>query len=157
DGSLRPLPSTVVSWACPSLVVTSGPFRPGFPVELEVTAANYGLGTYTALVEINVLWASFSAGGGVSATQPFAKPVALVPSHGGTGAPDSPITYTIDASAGRHCCLFVSAKFQKDAPSATPDPLNDRHWAQVNLIAPELADDGSFNAQFWAGNPLRER
>jgi hypothetical protein len=155
DGNTRPLPGNIVSYACPSIVVTSGPFTPGQPLTLKVTAANYGMGTFTSLVEIRVFWASASAG--LATLHPFGTVQTVpVPTHGGSGT-TPPITDTIPVSAGPHCCLIASAKFMNDAPGAVPDAYHDRHWAQLNLFAPVVASDGSFNLQFWAGNPLQQR
>jgi hypothetical protein len=154
DGNTRPVPNTVCWYACPS-IVTSGPFIPGQPLTLQVTAANYGMGTLTSLVEIRVYWASASAG--LSILHPFGPQQTLpVPTHGGSNT-TPPITDTIPVSAGPHVCIIASARFLSDAPGAVPDAYKDRHWAQLNLVAPVVASNGSFNMQFWAGNPLKER
>lgn len=53
----------------------------------------------------------------------------------------------------------ASVAYLNDKPvsSTSPDPLTDRHWAQLNLFAVVLAMDGTFNFQFWAGNPFSHR
>ena len=159
-GRERPLPPAsspgVISWACPSIKVGGAPgtFVPGAPLSVTVTVANYGAGTSVGIVNVAVWWSDPTTA--FTQTHLHGQAVVAVPSQGGI-ATTKAIINTIPASAPSHICLLVRVSSPADTvPSGSPiDPVNDRHWAQLNLNAVP-APGGAFQFAFLAGNPLEE-
>jgi hypothetical protein len=80
-----------------------------------------------------------------------------VPTGGGI-ATTPPITDVIPATVSPHICLLAKVTGVADPlpPKSSIDPVNNRHWAQLNLNAVKLAWNGTFQFTFWAGNPLAQ-
>lgn len=156
----RPIPDPW--YYCPSIRVTGtpGPFTytPGSPMNVTVDVANYGAGTSVAAAGVVVWWADPTSG--FTTLNWFGQAVVAVPSHGTYVARTKPITGTIPASAPPHVCLLarVTALASSLPQDATPDPINEPHWAQLNLtthpVEPEQTD---FAFTWQAGNPGTER
>jgi hypothetical protein len=59
----------------------------------------------------------------------------------------------------QHFCLLVKATASPPEPApvpSTPDPVNDRRWAQYNLQAVALPPSKKLVSVFWAENPEGE-
>jgi hypothetical protein len=158
SGSERPLTLDpgVVSWVCPSIVVNGIPgsntFRRGDPTSVTISVSNWGLGTTAAPVQVSVWWAEpttgFTTGG------PFGQTAFPVPT-GGAVYRSPTIVRTIPTSAPHVCLLArVSSPFDAPAKGSPIDPVNDRHWAQLNIFDVTAKAGGAFQFMFWAGNPL---
>ncbi|NEB27779.1 hypothetical protein G3I62_01390 [Streptomyces sp. SID14446] len=155
----RPIPDPW--YYCPSIRVTGTPgpftFTPGSPMDVTVDVANYGAGTSVAAASVIVWWADPTTG--FTTLNWFGQAVVAVPSHGTHVARTKPITGTIPASAPPHVCLLarVTALASTLPQDTTPDPINEPHWAQLNLtthpVTPEQTD---FAFSWQAGNPGKE-
>lgn len=147
---------------CPSIRVTGtpGPFEfvPGNPMRVTVDVTNHGAGTSVAATSVVVWWAEPTTG--FTTLNWFGQDVIAVPSHGTHVARTRPIEGTIPASASPHICLLARATALASSvpPDATPDPINEPHWAQLNLTTHRMApDQNNFSFGWVAGNPGRAR
>jgi hypothetical protein len=97
---------------------------------------NSGGGSATAIVTLVVYWAiptvGFSNPNFFSATTVAASPMRDPSVPGFVSASFSGV---IPASAPDHICLLAVATHALDAAGTVADPVNDRHWAQHNLLA----------------------
>lgn len=154
----------VVSWLCPSIkvegvnyIATPGSYRPDEPLKITVKVDNRGVPN--ALVTVSLYWAdpttSFVIPTFITSTM---FPVVGRSVAGPTEMP--PMFWTPQSSKiPPHFCLLAHASaFPPEAApgSSTPDPLNDRHWAQYNLQSVTLPASNKVNAVFWAANPETE-
>lgn len=151
NGVERPLPSTVISWECQG--IHPGSYSPGLPLEVTVDIVNAGGGNQTALATVAVYWADPTVG--------FVKPTMLgtcvVPVAPRGGRARSPlITAMIPASAPNHICLLAVVTHPLDPMGKVIDPLNDRHWAQHNLIAVGPSASRPFRFPFTVANQFHE-
>jgi hypothetical protein len=138
-GQLRPLPSGpppsgVVSWECPG--IHPGPYSPGEQLQVIVDVRNSGGGSATVVATVVVYWADPSVG--------FAKPTffgattVAAPTMRDPSMPgfvSATLSGVIPATAPDHICLLACVTHSLDLAGTAPDPINDRHWAQHNLIA----------------------
>jgi hypothetical protein len=149
DGERRPLPSNVVSWLCDG--IHASPYSPGERLEVSVDVLNSGPGSTTALATVLVYW--------VDATVGFSKPnffgadTVAVPPRGGRGSTGT-IAGVIPATASNHICLLCVVTHPLDKPGKVADPVGDRHWAQHNLIAAEVAPQQNLIVPVTAVNPF---
>lgn len=163
----RPLsiiPQPIISWLCPSIKVQGvgyttvpGSYLPDKPLEITVDVDNRGVPT--AQVTIDLYWADPSTGFAspnfvISKTFPVAgRSVA-----GPTRSPK--MIWTPESSKiPPHFCLLIHATAFPPEPfpgSSTPDPVNDRHWAQYNLQSAILPTSNKLTSVFWAVNPAVE-
>jgi hypothetical protein len=151
-GVERPLPKAVVSYACDSIRTSA--YKPGQPLDVTVDVLNSGDGSTTALVTVVVYWGIPSVG--------FAKPtffaagvVPAPPSRtSATTVRSATMTATIPASAPDHVCLVVSVSHPTDKAGTVCDPVNDRHWAQRNLLAVPAAVGAPVILPIMAANPF---
>lgn len=164
-GKERPIPNTSfatgISWLCPSIEVTGvgytaipGRYRPDLPLSIRVAVANFGVPS--APVTVDVWWSDPATA--------FAKKTyigsATMVAPGGSGSkpvftpsiPWTPSSTTVPA----HVCLLARASTltEPTQPAKTPDPVADRHWAQLNLMTMTAASTGPTAALVWAGNPF---
>jgi hypothetical protein len=138
-GVLRPLPSGppplgVVSWECPG--IHAGPFSPGANLDVTVDVRNSGGGSATAIVTLVVYWAIPTVG--FSKPTVFGATTVAVPPMRDPSVPgfvSASFSGVIPASAPDHICLLAVATHALDAAGTVVDPVNDRHWAQHNLLA----------------------
>lgn len=134
-GLERPIGPPYVAWLSPSIEVNGTPglstFTPGVALDVRVRVDNWGTGTKAAAVTVTVWWADPTT---AFTTKTLLGQTAVpVPTRGGSQQ-SPPINGTIPASAPPHVCLLAMASCLGDAPpTLTPDPINDRHWAQRNL------------------------
>lgn len=154
----------VISWLCPSIKVQGvnysaapGNYLPDEPLAITVDVDNRGVPN--AMVTVVVRWADpatgFATSGFVaSATKAVAGRSVAGPTRFGN------MVWTPERSKiPPHFCLLVHARCTPAEPfpgSATPDPVNDRHWAQYNLQTAVMTTLKSHTSLFWAGNPLKE-
>jgi hypothetical protein len=153
-GEARPLPGTVISWECPGIHASA--FQPGAELNVTVDVRNSGGGSATAIATVLLYWAIPTAG--------FAKPtffgvatVAAPPMRDAlvAGFVSASFSGVIPASAPDHICLLACVTHSLDQAKPVADPINDRHWAQHNLIAQsQKADPMAF--PFFAGNPFSQ-
>ncbi|MET7447576.1 hypothetical protein OG810_03565 [Streptomyces sp. NBC_01693] len=158
DRGLPDRPLTGVFYYCPSIVVSGTPsrfeFTPGQPMDVTVDVVNHGAGTSVAATSVVVWWAEPTTG--FATLNWFGQEVVAVPSHGAYVARTRPITGTIPAGAPNHLCLLARATALSSSlpPDTTPDPINEPHWAQFNLMAHTVAPGETGFAFSWlAGNP----
>lgn len=153
----RPLSSAVVWWLCPSIVVNGQPgkntFRRGEPTTVTVDVANWGAGTASAPVHVQLWWADPSTG--FTAKTLLGQAVMVAPTGGGVRR-SPPIVGTIPTSAPPHVCLLAYVSSPLDAlPQGSPaDPVGDRHWAQLNIAEMAAPLGQPFQLIVWAGNPF---
>jgi hypothetical protein len=144
----------VVSYACSAIHV--GPYVPGDPLEVSVDVHNSGGGDSDVIATVVVYWADPTVG--------FAKPNFLaattvtVPPN-----PISPASATtkkmmpvIPATAPEHACLVVYVSHPYDKAGTVCDPINDRHWAQRNLVAAHAAVGAPVIMPLTAANPFAQ-
>lgn len=161
----RPLPGTLsgppVAWSCPSLIVDGQPgtYVPGSPLKTLVVVRNYGFGGVPAPATVTLWWAEPSTG--FSVLNLLGQASVAVPPDGRDHSA-GPIDGFIPASAPPHLCLIAMVSGLTDRPVKDPasgkiiiDPVGDRHFAQHNLNAINVAS-GRFDFGFFAGNPLAE-
>jgi hypothetical protein len=149
DGTIRPLPSHIVHWLCPS--VRPGPYTPGELLEVTVDVANHGPASAAVLATVAVYWADPTVG--------FAKPtffgatlVAVAPRGGQSRT--AAITGLIPASAPTHICLLARVTHPLDPAGPAANPIGDRHWAQRNLQSVVAVPGAPTVVPFNLGNPL---
>jgi len=148
------LPESVVSYACAAVHV--GPYVPGEPLEVSVDVHNSGGGNSDQIATVAVFWADPTVG--------FAKPIFLgativpVPPN-----PISPVSATtqkmtlmMPATAPEHVCLLVRVSHPQDIPGSVCDPINDRHWAQRNLMAVHAMVGTPVLMPLMAANPFTQ-
>lgn len=154
----RPLSSSVIWWLCPSIIVNGQPgkntFQRGVPTSVTVDVANWGAGTLTAPVQVQVWWADPSTG--FTSKTLLGQSVVVVPT-GGSVRRCPPIVGIIPTSAPPHVCLlaYVSSPLDVARPGSPINPVNDRHWAQLNIAEVTTTVGLKFQFMAWAGNPLR--
>jgi hypothetical protein len=152
NGEGRPLPAAVVSYACES--IHTSPYQPGQSLDVIVDVRNSGGGNATSLATVVAYWAIPSVG--------FTKPaffaatvVAVPPSRNAPGLTSTAkMTATIPADAPNHICLVVSVSHAQDRAGLACDPINDRHWAQRNLLAVTAAVGAPAIVPLMAANPF---
>ena len=157
SGIERPLPATKgISWLCPGIIVDGQAggtgFRRGEPISVEVDVANWGAGVLPAAGLVRLWWAdptlAFSAATLIGQTTVSVPPTG-VPVRVGT------FRVTIPLGASPHVCLLVQVSAPLDGAASVPNPHQDRHWAQLNLVeTAEVAADGTFTLPIVLGNPL---
>jgi hypothetical protein len=153
-GLVRPLPGDVVSWECPG--IHASPFKPGSTLQVSVDVRNSGPGNATAIATVVVYWAIPTVG--------FAHPtffgattVAVPPLRdpfqpGFATTPN--MSANIPATAPDHICLLALVTHSLDQANPVADPVNDRHWAQHNLIAASANTGKPLNFDFVVANPF---
>lgn len=156
-GIERPLPASVIAWLCPAIIVNDSPgqnnFKRGEPTKVTVDVGNYGAGTLTAPVYVRVWWSDPATG--FTTLNLFGQTTLAVPN--GLVKRTSELVAVIPATAPPHVCLLacVWSPLDNGASSPNPDPVNDRHWAQLNLNEIEVPAGQKFQFMFWAGNPTK--
>lgn len=143
------------SWLCPSIIVNGQPggtaFQRGEPISIEVDVANWGAGVLPAAALVRLWWAEPTLA--FSAATLFGQTTVPVPP---TGFPVRVGTFrvTIPTGASPHVCLLVQVSAPLDGASGAPNPHEDRHWAQLNLVeTATVAADGTFALPVVLGNP----
>jgi hypothetical protein len=160
SGANRPVPNGVVYYLCPGIQVLNA-FQPGSPLTVKVVIANWQGGSSASIAFAAVWWSPAFSGTIIPDPDKLigVRTVPLPP-HGGQ-ATTSSVTVTIPADAPPHICLVAKVWHPLDLPPTTliggqpvevADPVNDRHWAQHNLIAVQAAGPQKF--QFLATNVL---
>lgn len=133
-GQIRPLPGDVISWECPG--IHASPYRPGEVLEVIVDVRNSGHGNATSVATVVVYWADPCVG--------FAQPTLFGVASVAAPTLRDPVTpgvvsvtlrAVIPPTAPKHICLLAYVTHSLDRAPVSPDPCNDRHWAQRNLIA----------------------
>lgn len=132
------------------------PFKPGSTLQVSVDVRNSGPGNATAIATVVVYWAVPTVG--------FAHPtffgattVAVPPLRDPfqPGFSTTPImSADIPATAPDHICLLVLVTHSLDQANTVADPVNDRHWAQRNLIAASANSGKPLNFDFVVANPF---
>lgn len=154
-GIERPLTSAHPSWLCPSIDVVGGPyFTPGAPLSVRVRVANHGGGPQIDTVNVIVYWADPTTG--FTASKTYLGQGAVDVARGGGSGQTPVITGMIPGTASSHICLLALAYTTGDVPkTGSPvDPVNDRHWAQLNLNVLAADWNGGFGFTFFAANPF---
>jgi hypothetical protein len=152
----RPLPAGKgVPWLCPSIIVDGQPggteFRRGQPISVEVGVANWGSGVLPAAALVRLWWADPTLA--FAAATMFGQTSVPVPP---TGVPVRVGTFqvTIPTGASPHVCLLVQVSAPLDGASSVPNPHQDRHWAQLNLVETNaVVANGTFTIPIVLGNP----
>jgi len=157
-GGERPLPAGKgASWLCPAFRVDGVPgntaFERGQPFQLELEVANWGAGTLPAVALVRLWWSdptmSFAKATPIGQTSVVVPPD-VKPRRTGV------FTVTVPVGASPHVCLLAQVSAPIDGAGAVPDPVDDRHWAQLNLVevAAATAQTGTFPVLM--GNPFDE-
>jgi hypothetical protein len=124
----------VISWECPG--IHASPYSPGEALQVTVDVRNSGGGSATAIATVVVYWADPTVG--------FAKPTFFgattvaaptMRNPSTAGFVSATLSGVIPAAAPDHICLLACVTHSLDLAGMAPDPINDRHWAQHNLIA----------------------
>ncbi len=155
-GVERPLGANVIDWLCPSIIVNDQPgqnsFRRGDPTRVTVDVGNYGAGTLTAPVYVRVWWSDPTTG--FTTLNLFGQATIAAPN--GKVTRTGEIVGVIPTTAPAHVCLLANVWSPLDtgASSPTPNPANDRKWAQLNVNDLTVAAGQSLQFMFWAGNSL---
>jgi hypothetical protein len=151
---VRPLPGEVVSYACDA--VHAGPYTPGMPLDVSVDVRNSGGGNSPAVATVVVYWADPTVG--FAKTNFFAAATVAVPtSRNAPASADTPkMTAVIPATAPDHVCLLVCVSHPQDRAGKVCDPVNDRHWAQHNLVAVHAAVGAPVVFPMAVANPFTE-
>ena len=149
NGQLRPLPNDVISWDC--VGIHPGPYSPGTTLDVTVDVRNSADGNATAVATVIVYWADPTVG--------FAKPtffgVATVPvDPRGSVATTDTISAVISAGAPDHICLLVKVTNTLDTAGTVCDPVNDRHWAQRNILSVAASMGSPVTVPFLVANPF---
>jgi len=155
-GIERPVPDGKgASWLCPSIIVDGLPggtaFRRGVPISVEVEVANWGAGVLPAAALLRLWWSDPTLA--FSTATEFARTTIPVPPN---GAPLRAGTFrvTIPTGASPHICLLAQISAPLDGATGVPNPYEDRHWAQLNLVEINaVAEDGTFVLPVVLGNP----
>jgi hypothetical protein len=149
-GVVRPLPGDVISWECPG--ITTSPYEPGEPLDVTVDVRNAGHGNAAVVATVVVYWADPTVG----FSHPTFLGAATVPVRPRGGFATTPtIRGLIPATAPNHVCLLAMVTHSLDLAKPVPDPINDRHWAQRNLVAAAAKQGGPLILPFFAANPFR--
>ncbi len=154
----RPLSSSIVSWLCPSIVVNGQPgknqFKRGEPTSVTVDVANWGAGALSAPVVVQLWWSDPSTG--FTKKNLFGQSVVIAPTGGGVRRSPA-IVGVIPASAPPHICFLahVTSPLDNGTPGALAHPVNDRHWAQLNVAEVTTTVGQQFQFMVWVGNPMR--
>jgi hypothetical protein len=154
-GTERALSGSVIGWLCPSIIVNDQPgqnsFERGAQTKVTVDVGNYGAGTLTAPVYVRVWWSDPTAG--FTVLNLFGQATLAVPN--GSVKRTQEIVGVIPTTAPAHVCLLarVWSPLDTGASSAIPDPINDRHCAQLNINEIVVPAGQRFQFMFWAGNP----
>jgi hypothetical protein len=158
NGSVRPLTNStltankVISYLCPG--IRSSPYTPGSDLTAEVDITNAGGGNTTSLAVVTVWWdIPGTVFGQLSASNMIGARLVAVPPRGGKST-TALMTKTIPVTAPDHICLLARVSHPLDVAGPLPDPVNDRHWAQRNLVSTTVADGGPAEITFWVGNPF---
>ena len=144
SGIERPLPSGKgVAWLCSSIIIDGQPggtgFRRGQPISVEVDVSNWGAGILPAAALVRLWWADPTLA--FSTATLFGQTTVAVPP---TGIPVrvGAFRVTIPIGASPHVCLLVQVSAPLDGASGVPNPHQDRHWAQLNLIETNAVSAG---------------
>ena len=154
----RPLSSSIVWWLCPSIIVNGQPgknqFQRGVPTSVTVDVANWGSGTLSAPILVQLWWADPSTG--FTTKTLLGQSVVIAPTGGGVRR-SPPIVGVIPTSAPPHVCLLarISSPLDGGTPGAPITPINARHWAQLNVAEVVTNVGQQFQFMVWIGNPLR--
>ena len=158
-GLVRPVPGGVPYYLCPGIQVLTA-FQPGSPLTVKVMVGNWGGGNSASLAMVAVWWSPALSGTTVPDPKNFIGfATAPLPPHGAQGVTE-PLTVRLPADAPPHICLLAKVWHalicprpprSRANPVEVADPINDRHWAQHNLVAVPAA--GPQPIQFMATNP----
>jgi hypothetical protein len=162
-GHVRPVPNVVPYYLCPGIQVMTA-FQPGSPLTVKVTVGNWQGGNSASLAMAAVWWSPLLSGSTIPDPKKFIGFASVpLPPHGTQGRTHA-ITATIPTDAPPHICLLAKVWHALDMPPTTQiagktvevaDPINDRHWAQHNLVAVQAA--GPQTIQFLATNLMPRR
>lgn len=151
DGNTRPVPGNVVWYLCPG--IKASPYRPGERLDVSVEVGNFGGANTPSTAHVTVWWSVPSAGFVVSPDKLIG--VTTVPVDGRGGHATSPVmSKVMPGTAPDHICLLARVSHQYDRAGAKVDPVNDRHWAQRNLVALTATPGAPLVFPFMVGNPL---
>jgi len=142
-GLTRPVPAAIPYYLCPGIQADT-PYQPGSPLSVRVTVGNWQGGNSASIAMVALWWSPPLSGTTVPDPARFIGFATVpLPSHGARRT-TAPMTATIPASAPSHICLLAKVWHALDMPPTTviggkavevADPVNDRHWAQHNLMA----------------------
>ncbi|MEP6463022.1 MAG: hypothetical protein ABJC62_06280 [Frankiaceae bacterium] len=134
DTGLRPVAPVVPVWASAGLQALTA-FQPGSDLTVQVTVGNWQGGNSDSSADVAVWWSPPVSGKPVLDPKKFLGFSSIPVSPHGGRATTPPMTGTIPSDSGPHICLFALVCNALDMPeTALVDPVNDRHWAQHNLI-----------------------
>jgi hypothetical protein len=145
----------VVSWLCES--IHAGVFVPGEQLDVSVDVRNSGGGNAAPVVTVVVYWADPTVGFAhpnfFAATNMVVPPSRDVPG----GVQTATISAVIPATAPEHICLLAMVSHPQDPAGVVCDPIQDRHWAQRNLVAAQLAKGAPIILPLTVANPRADK
>jgi hypothetical protein len=153
NGDIRPVPNNVVWYLCPGIHVS--PYQPGEDLEVTVDIGNFGGANTSSIAQVTVWWAEPSSGFVVTPDKLIGYTTVEVDGRGGHESTGTMVK-KIPSTAPDHICLLARVSHQYDRAGTTVDPINDRHWAQRNLVAVPAQTGTQFVLPFLAGNPFGE-
>lgn len=154
DGNTRPVPVSKAVWyLCES--IHASPYEPGQQLDVTVDIGNYGGANTPSIAQVTVWWSDPTAGFVVGPDKLIGYCTVEVPPRGGRNT--TPVMgKVIPPSAPNHICLLARVSHQYDRAGTVVDPVNDRHWAQRNLVAASAQPGIPLILPFLVANPLQE-
>ncbi|SOD88017.1 hypothetical protein [Streptomyces sp. Ag109_G2-15] len=151
DTGKRPVPTEVVWYLCSGIQPLTV-FQPGTDLTVTVTIGNWQGGNSDSIAYVGLWWTLPVSGSPMPGPDKFIGfTTVVVPPHGGQVVSD-PLTAKIPEDSGDHICLLAKVWHPLDLPdAAVADPVNDRHWAQHNLVI--LPSEARQTFTFLATNP----
>ncbi|MEU0501927.1 hypothetical protein [Nocardia sp. NPDC005998] len=154
DGDVRPVPANKAVWyLCES--IHASPYQPGQQLDVTVDIANYGGANTPSIAQVTVWWSDPTAGFVVGPDNLIGYRTVDVPPRGGRNT-TLVMSKVIPPSAPNHICLLARVSHQYDRAGVVVDPVNDRHWAQRNLVAAAAQPGVPVVLPFLVGNPFQE-
>jgi hypothetical protein len=157
------VPREVSYHRCPGIQLITA-FQPGFPLTVQVTVGNWGGGNSDIIAMVEVFWSPPLSGSTIPDPN---KRIGLarvqVGTHGAQNKTDHITTIDPIPADASHICLLAKVWHALDLPPTTQiagktvevaDPINDRHWAQRNVVA--VPATGPQIIRFLATNPMPE-
>lgn len=153
SGSTRPVPTTVPWYSCGGIRTST--YQPGQVLEVAVDVRNFGGSNTPSLAEVTVWWADPTLGFLVKPENLIGFRTVDVPPRGGA-ATTTPMAKQIPADAPDHICLLARVSHRLDTAAPLPDPVNDRHWAQRNLMVVNVSPGTPAVVPFLVSNHLAD-
>jgi hypothetical protein len=152
-GEVRPLPGSFTWWLCGGIRTST--YQPGEVLEVVVDVRNSGGANSASLAQVTVWWSDPALGFVIVPENLIGFRQVAVPPRGGT-ATTATMSRRMPPDAPNHICLIARISHPLDPAAQTPDPVNDRHWAQRNLSVVTTPGGAPAVVTFTAANPTMD-